>query len=106
MAKFKRQLRVSGLNDYIAVDLVDEDKNIIENVFYFGKNQIVQVLVKEHEEKFWVKTNVLFDGNKLILVDVDPNSDWMGMEYEIEQKDYEFELCDEFNIKPCKHQQR
>jgi len=96
----KRQLRASGLNDYVSVDLIDETGNIIENVFYFEKNKLTKILFHDNEERKWVKTNVCFDGEKLICVDVDEKSDFKGMEVIIYPSDYGFELCDKNNTKP------
>lgn len=98
--KTERQIRISSLNDYVAVDLIDESKKIIENVFYFGLRQHVKVLMHDDEERKWIKTNVIFDGEKLNFIDIDPNSDFMGMEYDIKPSNYEEELCDKNNIKP------
>lgn len=96
----KRQLRASGLNDYVAVDLVNDAGQIIENVFYFEKNKPVKILMKDLEDGKWINYNVNFDGEKLIMVDIDPKSDWQGTDYEIKPEDYEFELCDKRNSKP------
>lgn len=100
--KTERQIRASGFNDYVAVDLIDESRTIIENVFYFEKNNPVKILFHDIEERKWVITNVNFDGKKLVCVDVDDRSDFKGMEIIISPSDYEFELCDKNNCKPIR----
>lgn len=96
----KRQIRISGLLDYIAVDLIDKDGNILEEVFYFSKNKPIKILFRDHEEHKWVQHNVNFNGEELIACNTDMSSDFYGQVFSIKESDYEFELLDKNNSKP------
>lgn len=98
--KTKRQIRISGLNDYIAVDLVDDKEKILEEVFYFSKNKPIKILLRDHEEHKWVQHNVNFDGKELIVGNTDLSSDFYGQVFSIKESEYEFELLDKSNSKP------
>lgn len=95
----KRVARISGLNDYIAIDLVQEENGrevIKETIWSFYKNKLETALYKDREEGRWTKVNVLFDGEKLICADIDDKSYWKGMEWETDID----EFLDSRQIKP------
>jgi len=95
----KRQIRISGLNDYIAVDLVDDKRKILEEVFYFALNKPIKILLRDHEEHKWVQHNVNFNGKELVVGNTDLSSDFYGQVFTIKESDYESELLDKSNSK-------
>lgn len=97
--EFKRQIRVSGLNDYIAVDLVNDEGEIKEEVFYFALNKPIKILLRDHEEHKWVQHNVNFNGKELVVGNTDLSSDFYGQVFSIKECDYESELLDKANSK-------
>ena len=83
----KKHLRKSEFKDYLAVDIVDENGKIISTPIYLttGKSGIIKA--KDDEQGKWLKTEIVFDGEKLKLKDIDPNSEWQGLEYEAKPSD-------------------
>ena len=80
----KRQLRISGKNDYVAIDVIERENGIDvikETIFYFEKDKPIEFLMMDFEEKKWFKTKGTFNGLEIICIDIDKNSDWCGMDY-------------------------
>lgn len=62
--KTKRSLRVSGFNDYVAVDMVDETGNIISTPIYLKPNESIVVKNLNEDLKIWVKTRITFNAER------------------------------------------
>lgn len=95
----KRELRISAQKDYIAVDYVNgtTSGNHIESTpFYLAKDKPIKVKSFDAEENKWMAVSLLFDGEKVIAKDIDPRSDFEGMDWEIELE----ELLDAKIFKP------
>src|SRR3990167_4926556 len=69
--KTTKTLRQSSFKDYIAVDVIDEQKNIVSSPFYLKKGETKQLMYKDQEESRWIKTDVKLsdDFTKLKCVD-------------------------------------
>lgn len=94
----KKELRVSSMKDYIAVDIIDEmapGEPILSTPLYLAKGKPIIVKGLDVEENKWLKTSLLFDGEKITATDIDPKSDYAGMEYEVPVAD----LLDEKQFK-------
>jgi hypothetical protein len=78
----KRELRVSSMKDYIALDIVDEKVNgkpIQSTPLYLAKGK--PVLVERYHEfsNNWFKTRLLFDGETIHIEDIDSKSLGIGL---------------------------
>lgn len=51
------------------------------------KNENVRVKAYDSEENKWLDTVVRYDGEKIIAEDVDRNSEWQGLTWDVEQND-------------------
>lgn len=83
-----KKLRVSGYNDYVAVDDVDEHGNST-CVIYLAKDKPVKCMVKAEPyecRKFGhvsYETSLLFDGKKITATEIDKRSYHEGMVYDL-----------------------
>lgn len=94
----KKELRVSSLKDYIAVDIVDEikpGKPILSTPLYLAKGKEVRVKAFDAEEKKWYLAKLIFFGDVIKAYDCDENSPMTGMDWEVEPND----LLDEKQFK-------
>lgn len=84
--KTHRSLRVSGFNDYLAVDLVDETGNIVSTPIYLKPNESMVIKNLDEEAKTWNKTKITFNPEKkrIDCEDVDDNefNDSLGLEFD------------------------
>lgn len=60
--EIKRQLRVSGLKDYIAVDLVNDKGIIISTPFYLKRTGMAKIKYKDDGQSYL--TNVFMGDNE------------------------------------------
>ena len=93
----KRMLRLSGYNDYLAIDIV-KNNIIIETPFSLNKNKVAIVKYKDTEDYNYYKAEVTIkpDFSCLIFKDVDPNSYHIGMVWESEFDELENEYIVKF----------
>lgn len=61
----KKTLRKSQFADYVAVDLLNKDGQIVETPIYLQKNKPVNLLAFDVEENKYVTAKVIFDGRVL-----------------------------------------
>lgn len=79
----KRVLRVSGFNDYIAVDLQDNKGKTVSTPLYLKKDSPVKVKCFDAEDNKWYKTELTFDGRSVQARDIDIKSTVHGMQWDV-----------------------
>lgn len=72
----KKKLRVSGYNDYVAVDEVGEKGKILSTPIYLTKDKPSFFLAFDAEENRYYKTEVTFDGKKLLCHSLKDDFKW------------------------------
>ena len=80
--KTKKVLRLSNFKDYVAVDIIDETERILETPIYLQKNKPVILQGRNRDENLISKTEVTFNGEKLLCVDLDENSPDFEMDWD------------------------
>lgn len=67
----KKQLRISQYKDYVAVDIVDKNDDILSTPIYLKRGKSAKLLWKDQETKEGITTTVIFDGEKILCEDRD-----------------------------------
>ena len=86
-----RTLRISGHDDYIAVDIVDKGGKTISTPLYLQKGVASKVRVFDEEESRFVRADVYFLGSRKIRFEDEYGIAWEGdPEDLIDPKQYKF----------------
>ena len=71
------KLRTSQFKDYVAVDIVSEDNQVIETPFYLAKNKTAQIKYKDDEDKKWYNSFVkIKDDYSCLIIEDETGFNW------------------------------
>lgn len=83
----KRIIRRALSKEFIAVDIQDASGKVISTPLYLSKDKTVNVEAFDQEENKFFKTELTFNGERILARDIDIKSPVHGMEWEVETSD-------------------